>query len=91
MNMTISYSRLRDRLKNTCDQVCEAHEPVLVQRQNGGDVVVVSAEDYSAMVETVYLMRSPANAEKLLAAMNRDRSKQITFKDTDELKHAIGL
>ncbi|HFE37490.1 MAG TPA: type II toxin-antitoxin system prevent-host-death family antitoxin [Gammaproteobacteria bacterium] len=91
MNMTISYSRLRDTLKNTCDQVCDEHEPILVKRQNGEDVVLVSAEDYSSLIETAYLMRSPANAERLLAAMNRDRSEQITFKDVNELRNAIGI
>ena len=66
MNMTISYSRLRDNLKSTCDQVCEEHEPVLVKRQNGDNVVLVAEEDYSSLIETAYLMRSPTNAKRLL-------------------------
>ena len=89
--MTISYSRLRDKLKATLDQVCEEHEPILVERKNGPNVVVVSEDDYTSLVETVYLMRSPANAQRLSEAMNRSRSEQTTFKDIGELKDEIGL
>ncbi len=91
MNMTISLDKFRANLKTTCDQVCDDHEPVLVTRRNGEDVVVVSKEDYSSMIETAYLTRSPENARRLNEAMSRDRSDQVEFKGTNELRNAIGL
>ena len=91
MNMTISLDRFRSGLKSVCDRVCLDHEPVLVTRRNGDDVVVISKEDYSAMLETFYLMRSPANAKRLNEAVGRDRSEQITFTNTDDLRNEVGL
>ncbi len=89
--MVITYTKLRSNLKSVLDKVCSDSEPVLIERQNGEDVVMLSREDYASLVETAYLMRSPANAKRLHKAMNQERVEQVTFKDTDELRHALGL
>ena len=61
----MNYSELRSNLKATMDQVCESHEPVIVTRRNSDNLVLVAYEDYSAMEETSYLLRSPKNAKRL--------------------------
>ena len=91
MNMTISYSKLRNNLKSVLDQVCADHEPMLIERQNGEDVVLISQEDYSSWAETMYLLRSPANASRLLSALNADSSKQTSFDSIDDLKTELGI
>lgn len=68
-----SYSRARRNLKTVLDRVCEDHEPVVITRGSGGNVVVLSEEDYSSLEETAYLLRAPANARRLLEAVARDR------------------
>jgi len=63
---TISFSKLRQHLKTHMDSVCANHAPLLVTRQNGEHVVLLSLSEYEELDETNYLLRSPANAERLL-------------------------
>jgi antitoxin YefM len=63
---TVSYSELRQKLKTYMDKVCDDHAPLLVMRQNGRSVVLLSLSEYEELDETHYLLRSPANAERLL-------------------------
>lgn len=62
----ISYTAARANLSNTMAQVCNDHAPVIITRKSESPVVMMSLEDYSAMEETNYLFRSPANAKRLL-------------------------
>jgi len=65
---TISYTQLRNRLAKTLDKVTQDRAPVLITRQKGKPAVLISMEDYTALEETVYLLRSPKNAARLRAA-----------------------
>ena len=65
----ISYSAARAQLAGTMNRVCEDHEPVVITRRGEPAVVMLSLEDYKAMEETTYLLRSPANAQRLLSAI----------------------
>lgn len=65
---TITYTKLRDRLAKTLDKVTGDRSPVLITRQKGKPAVLISMEDFSAMEETAYLLRSPKNAARLIAA-----------------------
>lgn len=69
-----TYSRARRNLKSVFDRVCRDHEPVVITRRSGGSVVVLSEEDYASLEETAYLLRSPANARRLLEAVARDKA-----------------
>ena len=77
MPRALTYSRLRAELKSVLDEVCDNREPVYVSRRKGGDVVILSREDYESLDETAYLLRSPANARRLDAALNRDPSRLV--------------
>lgn len=61
----INYSDLRKNLKSIMDQIITDHEPIIVTRRNGDNVVMVSYEDYAAIEETAYLLKSPKNAKRL--------------------------
>ncbi len=65
----ITYTNARSRLADTMDQVCEDHEPVIITRSGRQAVVMMSLDDYKALEETAYLLRSPKNARRLLAAV----------------------
>ena len=64
----ISYTSARANLAKTMDRVCEDHEPLIITRNSEQSVVMLSLEDFKSLEETAYLLRSPANARRLLAA-----------------------
>ena len=65
----ISYTSARANLARTMEKVCEDHAPVIITRKSENPVVMISLEDYQAMEETTYLLRSPANARQLLESI----------------------
>ena len=65
----ISYTQARQELAGTMKRVCEDHDPIVITRRREGSVVMLSLEDYEALEETAYLLRSPANARRLLSAI----------------------
>jgi len=66
---TVSFTESRARYAETLDAVVNDREPVVVTRQGHEPVVILSLEDYESLQETAYLMRSPANATRLLEAV----------------------
>ena len=66
---TISYTAVRANLSKTMEKVCNDHAPIIITRKRESPVVMLSLEDYQAMEETTYLLRSPANARNLLESM----------------------
>ncbi len=64
----ITYSAARANLASTMDRVCNDHEALIITRNGEQSVVMLSLEDYRALEETAYLLRSPANATRLLSA-----------------------
>lgn len=65
----ISYTSARANLAKTMEKVCDDHAPVIITRKSESPVVMISLEDYQAMEETAYLLRSPANARHLLESI----------------------
>jgi antitoxin YefM len=51
------------------EKVCDNHAPVIITRQHQRSVVMISLEDYQALEETAYLLRSPKNARRLLESI----------------------
>ncbi len=65
----ISYTAVRANLSKTMERVCNDHTPIIITRKRESPVVMLSLEDYQAMEETTYLLRSPANARNLLQSI----------------------
>jgi len=65
----ITYSRARAHLAETMQQVCDDHTPVIITRTNQNAVVTMSLDDYEALEETAYLLRSPKNARRLFESI----------------------
>ena len=66
----ISYTAARENLASTMDRVCTDHTPVIITRNRDQSVVMLSLEDFESLEETAYLIRSPANAKRLLEAIH---------------------
>lgn len=64
----ITYSAARANLASTMDRVCNDHEALIITRNGQQSVVMLSLEDFQALEETAYLLRSPTNAKRLLSA-----------------------
>lgn len=80
----ISYTTARANLSKTMEKVCNDHAPVIITRKSEPAVVMISLEDYQAMQETTYLLRSPANARRLLGAIAELEAGQGTQHDLME-------
>jgi antitoxin YefM len=84
----ISYTAARENLASTMDRVCNDHDPVIITRNREQAVVMLSLEDYEALQETAYLLRSPANAKRLIESIESlNRGKGIR-KSISELERA---
>ncbi|WP_083827444.1 type II toxin-antitoxin system Phd/YefM family antitoxin [Thiorhodococcus drewsii] len=66
---TMTYSEARSKLADTMEKVCDDHAPMIITRKNSRSVVIISLDDYQALEETAYLIRSPKNARRLLESI----------------------
>lgn len=83
---TMSYTESRARYAEVLDSVVNDREEVVITRAGHEPVVLMSLADFEALRETAYLMRSPANARRLLDAMERleaGRGEQHDLVDAD--------
>jgi antitoxin YefM len=88
--MSISASEARKRLFPLLEQVNTDHQPVRITSK-AGDAVLMSADDYDSWQETVYLLRSPENARRMMEAVARDKAGDSALtKSIDELREMAG-
>jgi antitoxin YefM len=81
---TMSYSESRARYAEVLDSVVDDREEVVITRAGHDPVVIVSLEDYESLKETAYLLRSPENARRLLAAIESLESGEGIVRDKIE-------
>ncbi|MGK7934446.1 MAG: type II toxin-antitoxin system Phd/YefM family antitoxin [Xenococcaceae cyanobacterium] len=72
---SVSYTNARNGLASLLDKVSKNREIVIINRRNKPDVALISKEELDNLLETVYLLRSPANAKNLFKAI--EESKQM--------------
>ena len=77
----MTYSTLRANLASTMDRVCNDHEVLIITRNGGQAVVMLSLEDYKTLEETAYLLRTPTNAKRLLSAATQLNADQGTERE----------
>ena len=65
----ITYTTARQNLAKTMEKVCQDHSPVIITRKKNDSVVIMSLEDYMALEETAFLLRSPKNARRLIESI----------------------
>lgn len=84
MSQAITYSEARQNLADTMNRVCDHHEPVIITRQKSPSVVMMSLEDYNSIMETAYLLRSPANAARLRESLNAARCDNTSAHELED-------
>jgi antitoxin YefM len=77
----VSYSELRANLATYMDAVCDDRAPLVVTRQNARSVVLLSEEDYEGLMETVHLLKSPANATHLMRSIDEANQGKLTERE----------
>ena len=86
-----TYSNARANFAGLCDQVTENQEIVIINRRKGGSVAMIAADELASMVETTHLLRSPANAERLLSALDRALKREGEPASVEKLRNESGL
>ncbi len=87
----VSYTELRNNLSTLMDEVCDSRAPLLVTRQNARSVVMLAEDDYENLMETVHLLRSPANAARLLESIAQANRGDVAEHDIIEPDAAAPL
>jgi antitoxin YefM len=65
----VSYTELRANLARYMEEVCDSRDALVVTRQNARSVVIMSEDEYEGLMETLHLLRGPANAARLLRSI----------------------
>ena len=91
MTTVTTYTQARTALASLCDEVASTREPVIIRRRNAEDVALVSADELASLLETAHLLRSPKNAQRLLTAINRAQSRELSPSSVEELSRELGL
>lgn len=91
MTIQTTYTQARDGLAKLLDQVTHNREVVIIQRRGEEEVAMISASELESLMETAYLLRSPANAERLLSALGRSLKNESRPMTGAELRHEVGI
>jgi antitoxin YefM len=91
MTIQTTYTQARDGLAKLLDQVTHDREIVLIQRRGEEEVAMIAASELESLLETAYLLRSPANAERLLSALGRALKNEGDVQTIEALKGEVGL
>ena len=91
MTIQTSYSKARANLARLLDRVTQDREVVIIQRRGRKNVAMIDAEELSSLMETAYLLRSPKNAERLLAALNRALKGEGDVMSLEDLRGEVGF
>ena len=84
----ITYTTVRQNLAKTMEKVCKDRVPVIVTHKTSNSVVIMSLEDYEALEETAYLLRSPKNTRRLIesiAQLENDKGTEKEKRKYDQL------
>lgn len=91
MTVQTTYTQARTQLATLLDEVINNREIVIIQRRGSEDVAMIAADDLTSLLETAHLLRSPKNAERLLAALSRANQQTVAQQSIDELRHEVGI
>ena len=86
-----TYTKARATLASLCDEVSETREPYVIERRNGENVALISEAELNSLLETAHLLRSPRNASRLAAALERATGEQPEASTLKELRQSLGL
>ncbi len=91
MTVQTSYTDARAHLAELLDRASHDRETVIITRRGAPDVALVAADELASLQETAHLLRSPANARRLLAALQRSLAGDVEPRSVAELRTELGL
>ena len=91
MAIQTTYTNARAKLASLIDEVTENREVVIIQRRGSEDVAMIAADELAGLLETAHLLRSPANAQRLISALDRVRKGSGTPQTIEELRSEVGF
>ncbi len=91
MPIQTTYTQARANLAKLLDEVTKNRETVIIKRRGAEKVAMIAESELSSLLETAYLLRSPKNADRLLAALERALKRKIEPKTLAQLRFEVGL
>lgn len=91
MTIQTTYSQACVHLASFMNEVIDNREVVIIQHPGTDDVAMLAADELSGVLETMYLLRSPANADRLRTALARVHSGEGDPKSIDDVRREVGL
>jgi antitoxin YefM len=85
---TINYREFSEKLSTVVEKIHDEQEPLYLELPNALRAVILSEQDYSSLMETLYLLSNPVNAEKLLSAAVRSVDEATSW---EQVKDSLGL
>lgn len=86
-----TYTQARAHLASLCDEVAESREPYVIERRDRENVALIAEAELESLLETAHLLRSPRNASRLAAALERALDDKVSPSSLDELKRDLDL
>lgn len=91
MTVETTYSKARQNLADLLDSVTDDREVVIIRRRRGEDAALIAASELVGLMETAHLLRSPANAQRLLEALGRALKGEGLVLNPQELRREVSL
>lgn len=91
MTIQTTYTQARAGLAKLLDQVTQNREVVIIQRRGEEEVAMIAASELESLMETAYLLRSPANAERLITALGRALRDENGPQSLEDLRREFNL
>jgi len=91
MTVQITYTQARENLAKLLDEVTQDRQIVIIRRRGGEDAALIAASELSGLVETAHLLRSPANAKRLISALGRALKEEAQPLTLAQLRREIDL
>ena len=82
----LTYTEVRSNFKQTMDNVCVHHEPTVITRQRGEHVVMMSLEDYNSLQETLYLLSTPTNSQRLMESVAQIKAGKTKIRELVDIE-----
>jgi antitoxin YefM len=91
MTIQTTYTQARDGLAKLMDQATRDREVIVIQRRGEEEVAMIAASELQGLMETAHLLRSPANADRLITALGRALKNEGQSLTVDALQSEVGL
>ena len=91
MAIQTTYTHARANLASLLNEVTQQREVVIIQRRGSEDVAMIAADELAGILETAHLLRSPNNARRLLAALDRVKKSSGAPQTIEALRSEVGF